>query len=93
MSSKFLVHMKADSIGVVIENITKGEKVEGVYMDTFGKLQVKAVENITFGHKIAIKQMEKGRKVIEYGESIGEVVHPIKKGAHVHTHNIKSLRW
>jgi (2R)-sulfolactate sulfo-lyase subunit alpha len=31
--------------------------------------------------------------VIKYGEDIGKVVAPIAKGAHVHTHNLKTKRW
>ena len=31
--------------------------------------------------------------VIKYGEDIGKVVKAIKKGQHVHVHNVKTKRW
>ena len=31
--------------------------------------------------------------VIKYGIVIGRVVSPIKKGEHVHVHNLKTKRW
>jgi (2R)-sulfolactate sulfo-lyase subunit alpha len=31
--------------------------------------------------------------VIKYGQDIGRVVAPVKKGEHVHTHNLKTRRW
>ena len=40
-----------------------------------------------------VKLPKKGEKVIEYGEPIGEVSQNINAGAHVHVHNIKSMRW
>ena len=35
----------------------------------------------------------KGKAVIKYGREIGKAVKPIAKGAHVHTHNLKTMRW
>lgn len=93
MVSKFLIHAEADFVGVATEDISKGEKVEGVYMDTLGKLQLEARDNIPLGHKIALREMPKGEKVIEYGEPIGEAIQPVSKGEHVHVHNIRSMRW
>ena len=93
MASKFLIHTKDDFVGVATEDISKGEKVEGVFMDTLKKLQIEARDNVPLGHKIALREMKKGEKVIEYGEPIGEVSQAINTGAHVHVHNIKSMRW
>ena len=33
------------------------------------------------------------RSYYEYGEDIGKVVAEIKKGNHVHIHNLKTKRW
>lgn len=93
MVSKFLIHAKDDFVGVATEDISKGEKVEGVFMDTLKKFHIEACDNVPLGHKIALREMKKGEKVIEYGETIGEASQPIKAGAQVHVHNIKSMRW
>lgn len=40
------------------------------------------------GHKIALEDIKKGGMVIKYGYPIAHAVTDIKKGEHVHTHNI-----
>ncbi|MBR4889967.1 MAG: altronate dehydratase [Clostridia bacterium] len=45
------------------------------------------VEN---GHKYAICDIKKGENIIKYGMPIGHATEDIKKGDHVHTHNVKT---
>lgn len=40
------------------------------------------------GHKIALKNIKKGEAIIKYGYPIAHALKDIKKGEHVHTHNI-----
>ncbi len=47
-------------------------------------------EGIKAGHKSALCDIEKGELVIKYGEPIGRATAPIKKGAWVHSHNLRS---
>ncbi len=47
--------------------------------------------NIKDGHKYALCDIKKGEKVIKYGNPIGVAVSDIKKGEHIHTHNLKTL--
>ncbi len=42
------------------------------------------------GHKIALTDIKEGENVIKYGYPIGHATVDIKKGEHVHTHNIKT---
>ncbi|MCD8120474.1 MAG: altronate dehydratase family protein [Lachnospiraceae bacterium] len=42
------------------------------------------------GHKIALCDIKRGQEIIKYGYPIGHAVRSIKKGEHVHTHNIKT---
>ncbi|MGC8663712.1 MAG: UxaA family hydrolase [Thermoplasmata archaeon] len=90
---KALVHFEKDFIGIATDDLKKGEEIEAVFMDTNKKVILKTLENIPLGHKIALTDMKKGVNVIEYGEIIGQATKDIKKGEHVHVHNIKSLRW
>lgn len=90
---RFLVHNHEDVVGVVTTNVSHGESVEGVFMNNGAKVSVSSLSEIPLGHKIAIKDIKSGEKIIEYGEVIGEATSEIKKGQHVHTHNIKTLRW
>ena len=42
------------------------------------------------GHKYALCDIKTGENVIKYGNPIGHAVSDIKKGEHVHTHNMKT---
>lgn len=42
------------------------------------------------GHKYALADIKAGEKVIKYGFPIGHATADIKKGEHVHTHNMKT---
>jgi (2R)-sulfolactate sulfo-lyase subunit alpha len=90
---QFLVHEKADTVGVATVDISAGEKASGLYMDSQEPIEIEALADIPLGHKIALKEHAVGDGVIKYGHSIGNVVAPFKKGAHVHIHNLKTARW
>ena len=90
---QFLIHEKADSVGVATVDIQAGEKVTGLYMDSQDEVQVTAVHDIPLGHKIAMTDHSVDDAVIKYGADIGKVVAAIKTGEHVHTHNLKTRRW
>lgn len=42
------------------------------------------------GHKYALIDIKKGENIIKYGSPIGHATEDIKKGDHVHTHNVKT---
>jgi (2R)-sulfolactate sulfo-lyase subunit alpha len=90
---KFLVHKEGDHVGVAVEDIQRGEQVEGVYMDTDRRIRVTAADDVPLGHKIALVTLEEGDEVLEYGIRIGVARMPIHAGQHVHVHNIRSARW
>ncbi len=48
------------------------------------------VVNIETGHKSALVDIAEGENVIKYGFPIGHATQSIKKGEHVHTHNLKT---
>jgi len=90
---QFLVHEKDDNVGVATVDIKSGEKAKGLYMDSQKPVQVKALQDIPLGHKIALTSLKKEGAVIKYGHDIGRVVADIKTGEHVHIHNLKTRRW
>ncbi len=94
MSIKYVVHDKEDNVGVAIEDIRKDEEVEGVFLKDNSRAPViKAINDIPLGHKIALTDLNVGQKIIKYGRPVGLVFKPIRKGEHVHIHNVKSIRW
>ena len=48
-------------------------------------------EDITMGHKVALRDISEGESVIKYGFPIGQATADIKAGSHVHTHNLRTL--
>ena len=90
----FLVHSPKDNVGVVvIEGLKAGTDMLGVVTETNTTTKSKANHDIPIGHKVALKDLKKGETVIKYGADIGKVVDDLKKGDHVHVHNIKTKRW
>jgi (2R)-sulfolactate sulfo-lyase subunit alpha len=90
---KVLVHDKKDTVGVANCDIKAGEVVKVKIIDSGEEFDLKALMDIPLGHKIALKDHKIGEGVIKYGQDIGKVVADIKKGEHVHIHNLKTRRW
>jgi (2R)-sulfolactate sulfo-lyase subunit alpha len=93
MKKGVLLHDATDDVGVAVMDLKAGEEVEAVTLE--GKLitQIKLVENVPLGHKVAMRDMASKKHILEYGRAIGYTVSPIAAGQHVHVHNIQSLRW
>lgn len=90
----FLVHDAKDSVGVVVvETVQAGQTIAGWVMETDATLKLKARDPIPLGHKIALGDIRKGATVLKYGHDIGRAVAEVKKGGHVHVHNLKTKRW
>ncbi len=49
----------------------------------------RCLHDVPFGHKIAIRHIPEGQKVIKYGEAIGSASADIAVGEWVHTHNVR----
>ena len=91
--TQFLIHEHADTVGVATVDIKAGETAEGLFMDTQDTITIEALQDIPLGHKIALKDHQVDEGVLKYGHDIGRVVAGIKKGQHVHIHNLKTRRW
>jgi len=93
MKKGILIHEKNDDVGVAVLDLQTGEEV-GVYtLEGEFVRSVRLHSDVPLGHKVAMRDLETGRHVIEYGREIGYAVSAIAEGEHVHVHNLKSLRW
>ncbi len=91
---QFVVHENGDGVGVIVlEDIKTGQELTGWVMAEERTIKVKVLNDIPIGHKVALKDFAVGDSIIKYGVNIGKVVVPIKKGEHVHVHNLKTRRW
>lgn len=55
-------------------------------------VQVKTLDMIPYGHKVALRPIPQGETVLKYGLSIGSASQDIQPGNHVHVHNVDSNR-
>lgn len=94
MSIDFIVHEEGDGVGVVVvEGLKAGTDANGWIMREDKTITFKILDDIPIGHKVALQDFKPGDTVIKYSTDIGKVVAPIKKGAHLHVHNVKTKRW
>lgn len=94
MATHFIVHDKADTVGVVVvEDVVPGKELTGWIMETDETVQLKALDAVPLGHKIALQDLKNGDTVLKYGHDVGRVVADAGKGRHVHVHNLKTKRW
>jgi hypothetical protein len=52
--------------------------------------EIRIIDDINVGHKIAKTPLIKDSKVIRYGVPIGSTIADVAIGEHVHIHNMKS---
>ena len=93
MAQSFLVHVPEDAVGVAVQDITPAAGVVGRVMDGGPELSVDVLSEVPLGHKIALRDISAVEQVIKYGISIGRATQDIRKGEHVHVHNVKGERW
>ncbi len=55
-------------------------------------LKVAVLDDIPYGHKLALEDMSCGQPIIKYGEELGRASRDIRRGEHVHVHNLESMR-
>lgn len=79
-----------DNIAILVDEVKAGMKVLVKADNT--SITVISRDAIGKGHKIALKDIKKGEKIIKYGEPIGIATKNIQTGDHVHVHNVESIR-
>jgi (2R)-sulfolactate sulfo-lyase subunit alpha len=91
---QLLVHDKKDTVGVVaVEGLTAGTNMLCVVTANNSSFRLKSKMDVPIGHKVALVDIKTGDTVWKYGQDIGKAVADIKKGEHVHVHNLKTKRW
>ncbi len=82
--SRLIVLSPQDTVAVARCTIAPGEVL------VLDGTHVALTQALGMGHKIALRRMDPGAKVIKYGASIGSATRAIEVGDHVHLHNMKS---
>ena len=93
-NTDIIIHDEKDNVGVVvIETTKKGQECNAWIMENDKTIKIKSINEVPLGHKIALKDLKEGDTILKYGHDIGKVVKAIKKGEHVHVHNVKTKKW
>ena len=88
-----IIHDKKDNVGVVvIDKTSKDQDCNCWIMENDKSVNIKSLNSIPLGHKIALVDLNEGNTILKYGHDIGKVVKSIKKGEHVHVHNVKTKK-
>jgi (2R)-sulfolactate sulfo-lyase subunit alpha len=89
----FLFHHPEDAVGVAVQDLRAGMRATGRLLGGDEIRIVEVAEDIPLGHKLALRPISRGERVVEYGQVIGVASRDIAPGQHVHVHNLSSLRW
>lgn len=81
MESIYKIH-EDDNVAVALLDLKKGQvqRIDGK--------DLLLSDDVHEGHKIALKNLRNGDKVIKYGFPIGHATQEVKRGQFVHTHNL-----
>ena len=89
-----IIHDEKDNVAVVvIDKTSKNQECNGWIMENDKTIKITSINEIPLGHKIAMVDLNEGDTILKYGHDIGKVVKSIKKGEHVHVHNVKTKKW
>lgn len=79
---------KNDNVATALEDLMKG----ATPAITGSDLLILLRDDITFGHKFALQDLQTGEVVVKYGVPIGVLTQPVSAGEYVHTHNVTTLQ-
>ena len=87
-----IIHDEKDNVAVVVVNKRMGLHSQIIeFKDQNNKtIKVKAEPDSSFKSLI---ELLRGDTILKYGHDIGKVIKPVKKGDHVHVHNVKTKKW
>lgn len=71
-----------DNVAVALTGLPKGSEID------INGVEIRLIDEIPFGHKMALREIKSGAPIIKYGYSLGLTKTAIKPGQWVHSHNL-----
>lgn len=90
MQEKAILIDKKDNVATALRQLEKGDSIPVAVEDR--SVSVILLQGISFGHKFALTDIQRGDAIIKYGEVIGLATKQIRQGEHVHIHNVESQK-
>jgi len=90
VQEKAILIDKKDNVATALRQVGKGDSISVAIEDR--SVSVVLSQDIPFGHKFALTEIQQGDAIIKYGEVIGLATKPIRQGEHVHIHNVESQK-
>lgn len=84
MANSLLKIDSLDNVAVLLQNLSEGSTIK------INGQTIELKNSIPVGHKIALKYIAVGEKIIKYGFPIGKAVKEISRGDWVHSHNMET---
>lgn len=85
----FVLHASDNVATVIGGGIEAGEIVA---LRGSMDMSVVVTDSIPDGHKFALEDIDAGGTILKYGSVVGRANVAVRKGEHVHVHNMESLR-
>lgn len=85
-----VVDPQQDHVATALKDLQAGSTIRMRLGTETGEITL--LQDIPFGHKLAIRAVQAGDAVRKYGEVIGRATIDIQPGEHVHVHNIEGIR-
>lgn len=79
-----------DSVAVALEELEENSNAS--YKTGENIVNVNILQHVPIYHKFSIKDINEGDLIYKYGQVIGRASSNIKKGQHVHSQNLVSIR-
>ena len=90
MTQQAIVIDKKDNVATALQDLDRGSDI---HVSIEGHtVHVVLTQHIPFGHKFSLRDIGQGEAVTKYGETIGVATQDIRRGEHVHVHNVESRK-
>lgn len=88
---KSLCLQAQDNVGTMLGNAEPEDTISITNPALEEVSRIRAENKIVFGHKVALRDIAEGEKIIKCAAVIGKATRDIRKGEHVHIHNVVSI--
>lgn len=89
LAQSVVIHER-DTVATALKALRAGAKIPVTIKNRHEIIGL--LTDIPAGHKFSLIDMEQGNAIIKYGQPIGQSTIKIRRGEHVHTHNLASKK-